>query len=1573
MRKRILSLCLAMLITASAALPVLADEPVQTDAPPVTLEEAATEEEAFSTDETVLPIAAESAQEEGENVPVTYAENSTPTAEEIQEILSGCSVELIKDGNFTVNDTSAGIKVKLHSSVPSCYLTVYAYASTTSFDPDSSGNIRLWSGRVTDGYENTVTFQNALKFGYKVIACLNVPVGEDFYRPVNSRPIDIVDESGETFKDYVYPDVTIDETELIEGATSLHISLTGDERLFEAAKNDQISITCAVGQYPADESFDFEGENQISLASNIKATEAFSGKEIQLAEPLKAGYRVRAVVYWTQNTSIFLPKGNDYEASFHRPDDSVLITPKAQTGTPAATIEPIKAGDTTFTINVTGSIPSGSILLVKKYDADTTVFTTTTGTPLGVVSSISAQSYAFTPTRPVSAGEKVVAFVMNAGEVLGQSEPVTITRAVPFTAKLSGLLTSDTTEAEFEITALAGVDNINIVALCKVNASGTADTSNPIVRAFGQKPGTVKLAVPANTLSVGDKVCLVLTYIDAGDVLTWQSNTFTVSAPVKEESITVHESSFTVDSTSATVTVKGYDSFKGGYIFITTGSASITDADSRTQIASVKFTGEGTYNIPFNSYASLKAGNTILAHLYYYDVDNDRTFYKYAEPVPIIDTQAADSITIREKTVNTASTSLTVDVTGYDDFKGGYLFLTTGKAGETDADDRQQIASARYTGAGTYTLNFNSASLKAGETIQPHLYYLSDDDKTHYAYGSELLIESAGGVTVEPKAEIVTSNITADRKDIWVSVQYDESLTGTLKIYSYAGNDYKEKEPIYAGAISSSENSQKVTFTGALTAGEKLVAELTLSDSTVVLSKPVTVQAVPEKTKPLVSILDKEITVGDTKMTSYMQFDSGVSNASYVLYQFTTDTLDTDTAEVISSGKLWRSGTTTLSMGMGKIKVGANLQIVLTADDEKAYSRIITVAPAPDWGTPYSAFDVSAVKADAKTIELTVDYSDEYLTLGDDFYCDVSIYQFSAAYTDDEFEDNELWENPNRVQRVAQANSTLGDATKGKLTIPVREGAVLNPGDRLIIKLRLPHTEWEGEEVDYVSASVPVIGADEEIPAYKVVLYNLGEDTSRGTRLRGILEKLGIPAETVTTESLNESVGYLAGLEGYDAAAEPYTGAGSDSEFMLICNLPESLLDRFLDEMTAEGLRIDHKAVVTAYNRDAELHELIDDIANEHDVFTTLIKLNDLVKQAEALSESTYGTSEYWQALQTEINASNVLLRSEEPSYEDLASAYDSLKSAYLNVTGMQEMQGTAVLTYTDNGDGTYNITANVKNGAENAVYQYKWNSGETAQTLTNVPKDKLITRIVTVSAENTLGTLTAQLAVPEKPELTVSAEAESVTVSWNAAEAADNRPLPESYTVTIAPANNTRAAAQTVTVSGDATSVKLEGLTSETAYTVTVSAESVVGRSDLASIEALTAKKEEPKDPEKPTDPEKPSQPEEPGKPSEPEKPSQPSEPTEPSEPTTPEEPDKPSEPEIPAKPEEPSTPTEPTKPDTPKTEPTATTPNNNGASSNAPKTGSTSDILGWSTLFLMSGSAVLSMIAYKKRTARK
>ncbi len=114
---------------------------------------------------------------------------------------------------------------------------------------------------------------------------------------------------------------------------------------------------------------------------------------------------------------------------------------------------------------------------------------------------------------------------------------------------------------------------------------------------------------------------------------------------------------------------------------------------------------------------------------------------------------------------------------------------------------------------------------------------------------------------------------------------------------------------------------------------------------------------------------------------------------------------------------------------------------------------------------------------------------------------------------------------------------------------------------------------------------------------------------------------------------------YLAGLDGYESAETPYSGSGVDTEFMLICNLSDALLDRFLAGMQADGLRIDHKAVVTEYNREMQYHELIDDIAEEHEVFQALLALDAMVDQAQALSEADYGAKEHWTALQEAMHS----------------------------------------------------------------------------------------------------------------------------------------------------------------------------------------------------------------------------------------------------------------------------------------------------------------------------------------------
>lgn len=1030
-----------------------------------------------------------------------------------EDILKNTTATLMKNGavrteNFKQSEKSVDVKVTLDSSLNQCYMTIFAYSSNTTFDPDSSYNKRLWTGYVKNGQTVTCEFNQELPLYYNVIACLNVPVGEDFYRPSNSQALEVTDDSGEGFRDYTYPDASIVETTLDPGATKLHINLTGDERLFQAAKEGKTSLTVAVAQYPNDgTTFDFEGEKQISLASNLIFTEPQKNYEVTLSQSLKAGWRVRAVVYWQQNESIFLPKGNDYEAMFQRPDDSVLVSGTPEEDIPAVSVQGTpKAGDTSVTVQLGGKIPDGTYIVLKKYDAGTADAdcVLSGGTFLANRSASAAGEQTLTFSDALTAGEKLAAFLTNNGQ-LAKSQPVTVAAAqmTPlFTITPKGALTADSTQITF--TVISSDPSITSVGafLCPVK-NGSVDSDHWIARQLGQKLGDITLDIPEGKLKDGDVVRLILNYEKNDDYPYYfgtEANNITVGTQVPaEDSVVLNESTFTTDATQATVTVTGCDSFRDGYLILTTGSVGTNgDADSRNRLGSVTFTGPGTYTVPF--------GN-------------------------------------------------------------------------------------------------NHVKLISGNTIQAHLYKLDDKDRTYYKYSNAVGITSGSQPAVKPEVSIATDSITADRTNVWVQTSFDGALTGTLKLYTYTGETFAEDaaKEIYSGKISSSSSSQKISFgSGKLAAGQKLIAVLDLSDGTSVNSTAKTVQAAPEKIKPAVQLVTKKVTAGMTKLYAAMTIDSSVNNASYL------------------------------------------------------------------------------------------------------------------------------------------------------------------------------------------SASVPVVGENETVPDAKVVLYNLGEDTSRGARVRAILAKLNIPAETVTAEQLNETVGHLAGLDGYEAASEKYTGTAPDTEFMLLCNLPEALLDKFLDAMQTDGLRIDHKAVVTAYNRDMKLHELMDDISEEHDVFQALLELDRLIAQAEKLEESTYGSAPNWEKFQAALSSAKQTLSSQEPTLEQLQTAGGTLKNEYLTLTGMKEMQGDLVIALTQAADGRYTLRAELKNGLADATYQYAWSNGAQNAEITGVTAEQLHTLQVTVSADNLLGSRTAQLQVPYSPAAMAATTSNAITLRWNTPADEENRPAAKAMTVSL-------------------------------------------------------------------------------------------------------------------------------------------------------------------------------------------
>lgn len=1115
------------------------------------------------------------------------------------EILAGCEVTIddFADGKITEDATSLTANVKLHSSVESCYMIVAVYPANTVFDPDSTATKQLYSVRVENGKSYTCNFAESLlplKVGQKVCAYLNVPVAETkndvFYKQKQSRELTVVDKNGEGFRDYTWPEVSIADTDLKAGDTKLHINFSADERLLAYAKDENVdfNMTVSIQQYPQDKTFDFEGKYMRSLTVPLQFTENLTNYEIKLEEPLRAGYRVRAVVYWNQVTALYIPKGNDYEAE-SIPDDSVLIPAVPVAPTVKINADKIKAGASAVSVVVAGDVEEGSNLIIRQYasaavqGADGEFFGSKSVSEAGMVS-VEKNSYG----KELAGGKYVAAVLMKGGTVVAYSN------AVPIVS-----------ETEIEKPVLTVNGNVY-----------EGDTK-------------VSLAVRKTDLIPSGKGTINLYKADAeGKVEVWG----------ELESV---------------------------------GSKSPVVSGDAVEIALTK---------------TLTAGDILVPYIYYYDGDADRQYYYPGTAFTVKAKAEGDSISVSPEALTADTESITVSVNGYDSYKGGYVFVRLVDSNNTHPDAAASLKSQSFTGSGSYTFDVKG-KLTPEKYVLVYLYkYDSVTDRTYYS-DDKVYILIGGEVVKEPSVEITSSKILSTDKNLYVKADFDKALTGNLKLYTYRyGGAFDSANAgnvlLYSGAVTPSTYGSKITFTNDLTAGDKIVAVLTLTggESEVVkISDAKTIQAPPQIKEPSAYIKEEHVSEGDTKMETYLNFERNYyDSVSYVLYNYTGEELDESTAKIAAESRIYSPGVTNMGFreSVKPLKAGSKLMIKLTlvknGVSKVVYSNAKTVEAAPDWATPTVSIDVAAVRVTDITIPVTVTYDAGYTEMSD-YYCNVTAYQFPSSYTDDEFEKKELHESQ-ITQRIGQRDANK--ASKEHFTtinIPVKANT-LEAGKRLIVKLRLPHPEWAGEEADYLSYSVPIIGAEEEIPAAKVLLFNLGADTVKGSKIRAILEEMGIAAVTVEKSQINQSVGYLAGYKGFVGNAEAFTGSGYTAEFMLMSNLSETQLDQFLAKMRAADAVIDHKATVTETNKQWSFKELIGEIEEEHEVMQAWLALKNAVKEAEALQEADY-SAEKWAAF-AKVLADAKEVSKVEATAEEYNNATKALQDAYKALTAKPESGG---------------------------------------------------------------------------------------------------------------------------------------------------------------------------------------------------------------------------------------------------------------------------------------------------------
>ena len=119
-----------------------------------------------------------------------------------------------------------------------------------------------------------------------------------------------------------------------------------------------------------------------------------------------------------------------------------------------------------------------------------------------------------------------------------------------------------------------------------------------------------------------------------------------------------------------------------------------------------------------------------------------------------------------------------------------------------------------------------------------------------------------------------------------------------------------------------------------------------------------------------------------------------------------------------------------------------------------------------------------------------------------------------------------------------------------------------------------------------------------------VALYGLDEGTPRGDAVRSVLRDLGIRVRTIAPEHLGNPVGAIAGMPGMRLSRSAFEGQVPRDEFMLVCPMPNAMLNEMLADMREANVSIAHKAQVTPHNRLWPVHVLMAEIAKEHAAMT---------------------------------------------------------------------------------------------------------------------------------------------------------------------------------------------------------------------------------------------------------------------------------------------------------------------------------------------------------------------------------
>ena len=116
------------------------------------------------------------------------------------------------------------------------------------------------------------------------------------------------------------------------------------------------------------------------------------------------------------------------------------------------------------------------------------------------------------------------------------------------------------------------------------------------------------------------------------------------------------------------------------------------------------------------------------------------------------------------------------------------------------------------------------------------------------------------------------------------------------------------------------------------------------------------------------------------------------------------------------------------------------------------------------------------------------------------------------------------------------------------------------------------------------------------------VLYYTPERSERTTKLKSIFVRQGLRIRNIQKEEFNETVGYLAGIKGYEKTDQSQEEREIPVEVLVMKGFTSRQIDDLLLAIRKAGLsKIDLKAIITDQNAGWTFFQLYEEIKKEHE------------------------------------------------------------------------------------------------------------------------------------------------------------------------------------------------------------------------------------------------------------------------------------------------------------------------------------------------------------------------------------